>query len=56
MLVLVAGLILALLPYLLFMGPFVVFAAGPSIALLAAVIVVRAVQRRRHTPALVHQP
>lgn len=56
MVFLVAGLLLALLPYLLIMGPIIVWAAGPSIALLAAVFVVRAVQRRRHTPALVHQP
>lgn len=55
MLVLVAGLLLALVPFLLFMGPLVVWAAWPSIAFLFAVYVVRAIQRRRHSPALAHQ-
>jgi len=55
MIILVAGLLLALVPFLVFMGPIVVWAGWPSIALLAAVYVVRSVQRRRHTPALVHQ-
>jgi len=55
MLILIAGLLLTLLPFLVFMGPIVVWAGWPSIALLAAVYVVRTIQRRRHTPALVHQ-
>ena len=55
MLVLVAGLFLALLPFLLFLGPIIVWAAWPLIALLAASYVVHAVQSRRHMPALAHQ-
>lgn len=55
MLILVAGLLLALLPFLLFMGPIIVWAAWPLIALLAAIYVVHAVQRRRQMPALAHQ-
>jgi hypothetical protein len=56
MLVLVAGLLLALLPFLLFIGPIIFWAALPSIALLAAVYVLQVVQDRRHgRPALAHQ-
>lgn len=55
MLILLAGLLLALVPFLLFLGPFVVWAAWPSIALFAAISVLRAIQRRRHAPALAHQ-
>ena len=55
MLILVAGLLLALLPFLLFMGPFILWVGWPSIALLAAVYGARAIQRRRHLPALAHQ-
>ncbi len=55
MLILVAGLFLALLPFLIFMAPIIVSAALPLIALLAAVYVVHAIQRRRHMPALAHQ-
>ena len=54
MLVLVAGLLLAFLPFLVFMGPIIVWAAWPAIALLAAIYVVHAIQRRRHLPALAH--
>ncbi len=54
MLVLVAGLLLTLLPFLLLIGPIVVWAAWPSIALLAAVYAVHAL-RRREAPSLVHQ-
>jgi hypothetical protein len=56
MLLLVAGLLLAFLPFLLFIGPMLVWAAWPSIALLAAVYAVHAIQRRRHLSALAHQP
>jgi hypothetical protein len=55
MLVLVAGLLLALIPFVLFMAPVIVW-AWPSIALLAAVYAVHVIHRRRHMPALVHQP
>lgn len=55
MLVLVAGLLLALVPFLVFMGPIIVWAAWPTIALLAAVYAVHAIQRRRHMTSLAHQ-
>lgn len=55
MLILVAGLFLALLPFALLVGPIIVWAAWPSIAFLAAVYAVKAVQRRRHVTALAHQ-
>jgi hypothetical protein len=55
MLVLMAGLLLALVPFLLFVGPIIVWAAWPSVALLGAVYAVHAIQRRRHLPALAHQ-
>ena len=56
MLLLLAGLLLAFLPFLLFLGPIVVWAAWPSLALLAAVYMAHAIQRRRHVSGLVHQP
>jgi len=55
MLLLVAGLLVAFLPFLLFLGPIVVWAAWPSIALLGAVYAVHAIQRRRHVSGLAHQ-
>jgi hypothetical protein len=55
MLLLLAGLLLAFLPFLLFLGPIVVWAAWPSIALLAAVYGAHAIQRRRHVSGLAHQ-
>ena len=55
MLLLLAGLLLAFLPFLLFLGPIVVWAAWPSLALLAAVYAVHAIQRRRHVSGLAHQ-
>jgi hypothetical protein len=55
MILLVAGLLLAFLPFLLFLGPIVVWAAWPSIALLAAVYGARVLQRRRHVSGLAHQ-
>jgi hypothetical protein len=56
MLLLVAGLLLVFLPFLLVIGPIVVWAAWPSIALLAAVYAVHAIQRRRPVASLSHQP
>ena len=55
MLLLLAGLLLAFLPFLLFLGPIVVWAAWPSLALLAAVYVAHTIQRRRHVSGLAHQ-
>jgi hypothetical protein len=55
MLLLLAGLLLAFLPFVLLVGPIVVWGIWPSIALIAAVYGLRAVQRRRHGPVLVHQ-
>jgi hypothetical protein len=56
MLILVVGLLVALLPFLLFVGPIILWAAWPSVALVGAIYAVHAVQRRRHLPALAHQP
>jgi dolichyl-phosphate-mannose--protein O-mannosyl transferase len=55
MLVLMAGLLLVILPFLLVIGPIVVWAAWPSIALFAAVYAVHAIQRRRQVSPLAHQ-
>src|SRR5437868_2712644 len=52
MILLVAGLLLAFLPFLLFLAPIVVWAVWPSIALLAAVYGLHAIQRRRHVSGL----
>lgn len=56
MIVLVAGLLLALLPFLMIMSPIIIWAVWPSITLVAAVLVARTIQRRRHALALLHQP
>jgi hypothetical protein len=55
MLILLAGLFLALLPFLAFLAPIIIWAALPLLALFIAVYVAHAVQRRRHMPALAHQ-
>jgi len=55
MILLVAGLLLAFLPFLLFLGPLVIWAAWPSIALFAAVYGAHAIQRRRPLSGLAHQ-